>query len=311
MKEWLRDILICPSCLPSETPLEAEIRHADGDDILMGELTCPDCGRRHPIRDGVAVLLPGPAPADPPAAYQGDAMVSAYLWSHYAFMMGDPDATNAYRVWAEQLRNENGLGVDLGCATGRFAFEMSRTNERVVGVDRSPDLIRWARRLMRRREAVFSVRVEGELTERREIRLPAHWRTDRVEFLVGDATALPFPAGVAGTLASLNVLDKVGHPLRHLQEANRVARDRSARFIFSDPFSWSPEFSPPERWLGGREWGPFSGRGIENVQDLLQGKDRMFRPSWSVVQRGCLWWRIRNHQNHFEQIRSHFLTAVR
>jgi SAM-dependent methyltransferase len=313
MKRWLRDILICPACLPKETSLGCDIRHADGDEILFGHLVCRRCDRQYPIRDGIATLLPETDPDDGAPAYRGDAAVSAYLWSHYGHIMGDEDATNAYRVWAEQLRSENGLALDLGCATGRFTFEMSLSNDMAVGIDRSPELIRWARRLMSREEGgtVFSLRVEGELTERRVIRPPAHWKTERVEFLVGDATALPFPAGVAGTVASLNVIDKVARPLRHLQETNRVARKRDARLIFSDPFSWSREFSPPERWLGGLETGAFPGRGIANVQALLQGKNRVLRPPWSVVQQGHVWWRIRNHQNHFEQIRSYYLTGVR
>jgi len=311
MKRALTEILICPACLPREIALDCDRRHTEGDDIVLGELTCGTCQRRYPIRDGVATLLPDSDSAPGGDAYLGDAVVSAYLWSHFAYLMGDADATNAYRVWAEQLRDENGLALDLGCATGRFAFEMSLSCDLAVGVDRSPDLIRWARRLMRDKELIFSVRVEGELTERRQIQLPGHWKTERVEFVVADVAALPFPANLVGTVSSLNVLDKVPHPLAHLTEMNRVSRKRDARIIFSDPFSWSAEFTPPERWLGGREDGPFPGRGIENVQALLQGRDRIIRPSWSVVQRGYAWWRIRNHQNHFEQIRSHFLAAVR
>jgi uncharacterized protein YbaR (Trm112 family) len=311
MKHALTEILICPACLPKEKALECDARHTEGDDIVLGELACGACQRRYPIRDGVATLLPDAAAAPGGAAYLGDAAVSAYLWSHFAYLMGDEDATNAYRVWAEQLRDENGLALDLGCATGRFAFEMSLSCDLAVGVDRSPDLIRWARRLMRNKELIFSARIEGELTERRQIQLPRHWKTERVEFVVADVGALPFPANLVGTVSSLNVLDKVPRPLVHLTEMNRVARKRDARLIFSDPFSWSTEFTPLEHWLGGREDGPFPGRGIDNVQALIQGKDRILKPSWSVVRRGHAWWRIRNHQNHFEQIRSHFLAAVR
>lgn len=317
MKRWLNDILICPACLPEEAALALEIRHADEEDVLNGELHCRRCERAFPIRDGVAFLTPEPVSevevgiSGGNGAYRDDAAVSAYLWSHYAYIMGDEDATNAYRVWAEQLRGENGLALDLGCAAGRFTFEMSLSNDMAVGLDRSPELIRWARRLMHHRGTVFAMRMEGEITERREIRLPNHWKTERVEFLVADATALPFPSGVAGTVASLNVIDKVNRPLRHLREANRVARSRDARFVFSDPFSWSREFTPPERWLGGREGGDFPGRGLANVQALLQGRDRVLRPPWSVVQQGYVWWRLRNHQNHFEQIRSYYLTGVR
>ncbi|MFP4031791.1 MAG: class I SAM-dependent methyltransferase [Desulfococcaceae bacterium] len=311
MKRALTEMLICPACLPREIGLGLDGRHAEGDDILLGELSCRECDRRYPIRDGIAILLPDAESIPGGDAYLGDAAVSTYLWSHYAYLMGDEDATNAYRVWSEQLRDENGLALDLGCATGRFTFEMSLSGDLAVGVDRSPDLVRWARRVARQKELVFSARIEGELTERRRIEIPGHWKTDRVEFLVGDVTALPFPSDAAGAVASLNVLDKVARPLKHLKELNRTARKRDARLVFSDPFSWSREFTPPEHWLGGREDGPFPGRGVDNVQALLQGKDRVLRPAWSVAQRGYAWWRIRNHQNHFEQIRSHFITAVR
>ncbi|HBZ54972.1 MAG TPA: SAM-dependent methyltransferase, partial [Syntrophobacteraceae bacterium] len=57
--------------------------------------------------------------------------------------------------------------------------------------------------------------------------------------------------------------------------------------------------------------GPYSGRGIDNVMALLQGEDRQLLPAWRIRQQGHVWWKIRTHANHFELIRSCFVTADR
>ena len=60
-------------------------------------------------------------------------MVSSYLWSHYADLLGDEEATGAYSEWAALLAPEGGMGLDAGCAVGRFTFELSRKCDLVVG----------------------------------------------------------------------------------------------------------------------------------------------------------------------------------
>jgi len=152
---------------------------------------------------------------------------------------------------------------------------------------------------------------ESGLRETRTVRLPEAWDTDRVEFIVADAAALPFPGGTFSVVTSLNVLDKVPRPLKHLQETNRVAGKRNVRFLFSDPFSWSTDSALEEHWLGGREDGPYPGRGMDNVRSLLEGKDGVIRPPWLIEQEGFVRWKIRNHRNHYELIRSEFLMARR
>jgi hypothetical protein len=130
----------------------------------------------------------------------------------------------------------------------------------------------------------------------------------RVEFLVADALALPFPASLFGTAASLNLLDRVPLPRLHLSELDRVTRKVAATLLLADPWSWAAGPAAPEEWLGGRVDGPGAGSGRENVRRLLE---RRGRPSWRIAAAGQLDWRLRNHRNHFELIRSDYLLAQR
>jgi hypothetical protein len=106
-------------------------------------------------------------------------------------------------------------------------------------------------------------------------------------------------------------VDKIPFPIKHLTEMNRVARQHGAQFVFSDPFSWSQDVAEEKNWLGGRNNGTFSGRGMDNVIALLKGQEGILRPPWEIEDQGHIWWKIRTHRNHFELIRSCFVKAHR
>jgi len=311
MKKSLLELLVCPVCLPDEIALKAVIDEQQHEDITEGGLTCPMCGAVYPIREGIAFLDPSPQSSGKAASkYETAPVVSSYLWSHYGDILGDPEASSAYAEWA-RLMNGGGTALDIGSAVGRFSFEMSRTHDFTVGIDNSVAFIRAARELMVRGQKAVALRQEGLLTREVTVVLPETCRTDRVEFIIGDALALPFRSKSFSTLASLNLVDKVPSPLRHLQEVNRTAREKGAQFVLSDPFSWSDEVAREEDWLGGTQSGPYAGRGIDNITALLTGKGRMLLPPWQIARQGHVWWKIRTHANHFEQIRSCFVKAER
>jgi len=313
MKSFLLDILVCPSCLPLEKTLSLDAMERDGDEVLSGTLACDLCSTSYPIRNGIAELLPRSAKkaARDSSRYESDALVSAYLWSHYADLLGDENATSAYREWAKRIKPLQGLALDAGCATGRFTFEMGMKSDMAVGIDYSRAFIQTARKLMQEGKTPVSLTQEGLLTEQATLRLPESWDRGKVEFVVGDAQALPFRSGRFSSLASLNLVDKVPSPLSHLREMNRVAKQRTVQFLFSDPFSWSREVAKEENWLGGTSRGPYAGRGVDNVLSLLAGKRGDLAPPWDIGDKGHIWWKIRNHRNHFELIRSWFILARR
>ena len=313
MKSLLINILVCPACLPRENRLSCRVIKKRGDDILSGFLQCGSCNARYAIEDGIAVLLPGPYSTDHniSSRYERLSLVSSYLWSHYADLFDDIDAGAAYRQWAELMEYNAGFSLDAGCAVGRFTFEMTEKSDFVIGIDYSHAFIRKARRLMIERQLKFSIPEEGSLTEDNTITLPEKWKMDRVEFIVADAQHPPFRADFFSSLASLNLIDKVPFPLMHLKEINRVAKKRKAQFLFSDPFSWSSDIAMKKDWLGGTSDGEYGGKGIDNISALLTGKKGGLLPPWKIGKEGHIWWKIRNHKNHFELIRSCFIKATR
>ena len=125
------------------------------------------------------------------------------------------------------------------------------------------------------------------------------------------ALALPFRANSVASLSSLNLIDKIPRPMAHLEEMNRVTQNAGAQFLLSDPFSWSEEAAREKDWLGGKIDGPYAGNGLDNVITLLNGNQHHLRPGWQVETHGHVWWKIRTHANHFEEIRSCYVKAGR
>jgi SAM-dependent methyltransferase len=276
--------------------------------MLSGSLLCPRCNRAYPIRDGIAFLLPDGAVTE--SRYETPSLLSSYLWAHYGDLLGDGTYMPAYGEWAALMRSHPGICLDAGCAVGRFTFEMASRCDLAVGVDRSASFIRKARELMLRRKTEIALTLEGRITENRTIQLPQDRRN--VEFIVGDAQNLPFHSGLCSSAASLNLVDKLPLPFRHLLEVDRVCSPTDAQFLISDPFSWSEEVAPVEMWLGGAPSGPFAGEGSENITALMTGAGGgLGGPPWRIVRRGHVWWKIRNTRNHFELIRSCYIKADR
>lgn len=313
MKTALLNLLICPSCLPEEIQLDKSVVEISGEDIVAGRLSCPQCGRTYSIENGVADLDPNRSPTTDETGnkYETAPVVSSYLWSHYADILDEENASDAYSGWSGLIQPHEGVAVDAGAAVGRFTFEMGVKCDFAIGLDNSHAFIETARELMKQGEMMVSLKLEGNITREAHLKLPQKWRGANVEFIVADALALPFRADSVSSLASLNLVDKVPRPLVHLEEMNRVTRKTGAQFLLSDPFSWSEEAAAELEWLGGKTTGPFAGRGLDNIIGLLKEDQNRLLPKWDVEKHGQMWWKIRTHENHFEQIRSCYVKAAR
>ena len=314
MKKWVKKNLICPECLEAEIPLDLHIEKEIKSDVIEGHLSCPRCNRHYPIQNGVAVILPDktlPMISDP-TGYNSKNMLSSYLWSHFSDIFNDPEATEAYRVWSSFFRKTEGFALDIGCSVGRLSFELTQTHSHVIGIDTSLAFIKKARELMRNKRLEFDLIVEGHITEKRTCDFNNGWNFDRVDFIVADALALPFPGNTFKTVTSINILEKVTRPLRHLMDINRVLKNSTSMFIFSDPFSWNEAVSDPEHWLGGRVSGNGSGlRGMDNVIHYMWGKRDIFNPPMEITEKGSVTWKIRKTENLWEHINSQFVVGIR
>ena len=313
MNKLLLDFLVCPACLPLEFPLKLFIRESNGDDIISGHLYCKKCAQKYSVDKGIALLLPD-ARAETSSSqyrYEEEKVVSSYLWAHYSDLFCDYDANDAYSAWSSHFLKTGGIALDTGCAVGRFTFELGQKSNFVMGIDRSYTFVKLARELLKKGCLDFPLTMEGDLTEKRTIILPDKLKNQNVEFLVADALALPFSQKIFAMVSSLNLLDKVPRPLTHLLEINRVAHGDNAKFLLSDPFSWSLDSAKKEDWLGGKKEGQYHGKGLENVCSILTKKNGPLLPPWILLKKGVQPWKIRNHQNHYEMIRSQFIVASR
>ncbi|MFC1895098.1 methyltransferase domain-containing protein [Thermodesulfobacteriota bacterium] len=313
MKKWLTENLICPECLAKEIPLDLDIAKVHEDDVMEGELSCPTCKRCYPIQKGVAVILPDktlPVISDA-SGYNSRNMLSSYLWSHYCDIFEDPDATDAYRTWSSFFGETTGYALDIGCSVGRLSFEMSKTHSRVIGIDTSISFIENARELLREKRLDFELIMEGFITEKRSCDFDDNWNFNRVDFIVADALALPFPNSLFSTVTSINILEKVSLPIQHLKDIDRVLRKEKSLCVFSDPFSWDETVSSPEHWLGGVQNGHKNYRGIDNVVDYFRGKDEVFNPPLEITNKGSVPWKIRKTENLWEHINSQFVVGAR
>ena len=311
MKRFLLPHLICPVCLPKEFRLTPTIQHETDGDIVSGHLSCPDCRRRFPVKEGVALLRPDPDGDGGHWRYEDPDAINRYLWSHYADLHGAEENLEANAAWAAALAERAESALDAGCSVGRIALEMAARSGWAVGCDLSRGFIKTARRLARERALTYSLPLEGNLRETFRIELPDRLPTDNLEFVVADALRLPFARETFQQTASLNVLDRIGYPLAHLFEMNRVAFRHNASFLFASPFSWSSSEIPQERWLGGTVSGPYRGRGKENVRALLEGKGKVLAPPWRIARADSIPWKLRSHGNHCETFKSDVLVAVR
>ncbi len=317
MKKWLIEHLICPECVlkhnKDEFTLSLNVISENDEEILEGDLKCPQCGASYTIKQGIAVIVPQKALPHvmSKSSYNSQSMLNAYLWSHFSEFFNGMDATDAYHKWAGFFRNESGWALDIGCAVGRLSFELSKTHTWTVGIDTSFSFIQAARKLMHIKRLEFNSVVEGRITQDHACDLDPAYRFDATEFIIADATALPFRSNLFTTAASINILEKVPHPMRHLEETNRVLEKTKANFIFSDPFTWDEAVSHPDLWIGGRNSGPFAGRGMDNLCQLLKGESGVFTPGFFIQEKGDVHWKIRKTQHLYEHITSQFVIAER
>lgn len=204
-----------------------------------------------------------------------------------------------------------GHGLDVGCATGRGAFELAaRTDGLVLGVDANIGMLRVARRVLREGRAVYPRRRVGLVHERRAFDVPVRAR-ERVDFWAADAASLPFAAGVFGVVSALNVLDATPSPVGVLREIVRVSAP-GAGVVLSSPYDWEGSVTPVEAWIGGHsQRATNAGRSEPLLRALLTTGAHPQSPAGvrivGEVERAP--WRLRLHDRSVASYEAHVIAA--
>lgn len=192
--------------------------------------------------------------------YESDRLVSEYLHFHYGkpeeiFPWGDfagPALNYASRVVTERFPPEKGgRGLDVGCAVGRSSFEMARFCDEVLGVDYSAAFVEAAERIRNSGKVTYRMALQGERGTEYSAVLPNGIDPSRVRFQVADAHELPRDLGKFDWILGANLLCRLHHPRRFLAQLPELIHS-GGWLVLNSPFTWMPEHTDPEEWIGGR-----------------------------------------------------------
>ena len=191
-----------------------------------------------------------------PNVYETDGMVSQYIEFHY----GDEyyGVPNFPRACAEACLKAMGdhkkdKALDIGCATGRAAFELARAFKHVDAIDFSARLIQMPARLQETGRQRYVIQDEGELVTYKEITAEAlnlGEAINNVSFMQGDACNLAAKYKGYDLVFAGNLIDRLYDPEKFL----KVIPERinaGGYLVLTSPYTWLPEFTERPKWIGG------------------------------------------------------------
>jgi putative 4-mercaptohistidine N1-methyltranferase len=259
-------------------------------------------GESSPEKSGSSSLNP----------YETDRLLHEYLLFHYGsaqdvlpFPSGPREALDypvrCVREGLQLDRAAGGRALDLGCAVGRSAFELSGICAETVGIDFSHQFVRAAEQIRVEGGMDYWRLDEGELRTCLRAGLPEGARADRVRFEVGDAMDLRSDLGEFDVLVMANLIDRLREPVRCLRRLAALVR-RGGQLLVTSPYTWMEDYTPKSAWLGGIErdgvrLGTLQGLGshLNEAFELVGVKDLPFlireharKYQWSVAQ-ASLW----------------------
>lgn len=133
--------------------------------------------------------------------YETDEQFHQYMLLHYGspsllfpYNFGAKDAVNFPVRTAQKLFKfceKFDKILDIGCGTGRSAFELAKKFQKVIAFDISSKFIQAANQLKSSGELEFLVKEEGEITSKFLAKIDAEIDRNRVEFLQADACKMP------------------------------------------------------------------------------------------------------------------------
>ena len=194
--------------------------------------------------------------------YESDKLLAEYLLFHFGeareilppdreWPAGMRDALDfAVRTPGHFSSQAVARGLDLGCAVGRSAFEMSRTCGEVIGIDFSHAFIRAAETLRCGGAVPYQRREEAALTTSLTASAPQGIDGSKLRFLQGDAMDLPAGLGVFDRVHAANLLCRLPQPRLLLDRLPDLVR-QGGELVLATPCTWLEEFTPAENWPPG------------------------------------------------------------
>lgn len=245
------------SCKKARLNLESFL--GTEDECIEGFLTCKICKSKYPIIQGVPILLEnfhkyacqriitfGKWIVNSKSAeiksflksegakirshtyndrYEENGILyKSYLNTHNGYPSDDRllslfkkqiKPNHIYKMLTDEDLNLNGIGLDIGCSIGSSTFELSKKLTYVFGIDLSFSFILEARKIMHDR------------------------KRRNMEFIVADATNLPFKSKFFHSIAALNVIDRLD--FNKLIFSVNSSIKKNGKLILIDPYHFDDD----------------------------------------------------------------------
>jgi len=227
------------------------------------------------LRERITALEPGSA------AFREATFPAPYALAHFpdaAGPLGDELPGNLGTIatlasWLARHAAPAGVAapclLEAGCGPGAFLHAAAPLFPAgVVGLDLRLGVLRLARRLADRGEAVVAFRTEGRRVEPLRVSLPSSSRApaESVHLVQGDVLAPPFEAESFPAVAALSLLDTVPDPVVALGQLDALLVP-GGLLLLASPWSWEAHVTPPAAWWSG----PAATAG-ETLRALLAGR---------------------------------------
>ena len=194
--------------------------------------------------------------------YETDKLVGEYLLFHY----GSPEEVLPWESGPSSALDypvrcvsecvdvasmpPRARALDVGCAVGRSTFELARHCAEVIGIDYSQRFVEVAAALAGDGIFPYDRTDEGALTTRLLATVPAEISRGCARFEHGDAQELRGDLGCFDVVLAANLVDRLAEPARFLARCPGLVKS-GGQLVITSPYTWLPEFTAPERWLGG------------------------------------------------------------
>ena len=199
--------------------------------------------------------------------YETDKLLAEYLLFHFGTA---DEILPPGRSWPQGMREaldfpirtashfspgEVERGLDLGCAVGRSAFEMSRSCDEVIGIDFSHAFVNSAEALGKGESLAYMRREEASSVTPLKAKLPAGIDGSKLTFQQGDAMNLSEDLGAFDRVHAANLLCRLPEPSRLLTRLPHLVK-AGGELVLATPCTWLEEFTPAENWpaAGTFEW---------------------------------------------------------
>ncbi|MEO1857441.1 MAG: putative 4-mercaptohistidine N1-methyltransferase [Rubritalea sp.] len=193
--------------------------------------------------------------------YESQQLLNEYLLMHYGTSeermpwtlggIGDLDFVSRTVEFFTQKRVN--LSLDLGCAVGRSSFLLSKTSDKVIGVDFSQSFIDAANQMKDRGQVAYEIKEEADRSVDAIAHIPEGVASEKVSFAQGDA--LNLPSGFKGfdRVHASNLLCRLPDPMLFLDRLPQLVKT-AGEVVLATPFTWLEQYTPKEHWPEGDSW---------------------------------------------------------